>query len=52
MEVAIIVLLFLLAFAGHGLTQPSQGKDSASRDAATVSKPFVMFLTTVKRLPV
>ena len=37
-RVAVIVLLFSLAFAGHGLTQTSPRKDSGSRDAVTAIK--------------
>jgi serine protease Do len=51
-RVAVIVLLLSLAFAGHGLTQTSSRKDSGSRDAATVSKQFVLpnFVTLAEKL--
>ncbi|HEY7319010.1 MAG TPA: DegQ family serine endoprotease [Candidatus Binatia bacterium] len=51
-SVAVIVLLFSLAFAGHGLTQTSPTKDSGSRDVATVSKQVVLpnFVTLAEKL--
>jgi hypothetical protein len=36
-RVAVIVLLFSLAFAAQGLAQTGPRKDSGSRDVATVS---------------
>ena len=51
-RLAVIVLLFSLAFAGYGLTQTSPSKESESHDAVTASKQLVLpdFVTLAEKL--